>query len=248
MGNNELTIFTAGEEERQKAITNLLEGKTPIAEVKTRPMRGGGDANYVNTYYMTRQISLVTGFRWESEPLEEKFWPNEENPTQIGVKMKVTIYDAQGHAYSHTSWGGKEVAKWTNPQFDKAGKETHAAGTPISIFDDMKAAYSDGIKKCLSYFGIANDIYGGKELEYFQTDEDESDQKKNSQLFGRWLTEQRILVSDVCKILKISNLAEITDHKSAKEQLEAWKKGGRKPIEESSSQPETETKSTNEKE
>ena len=221
-----LTIFDAiGLKERQEAIRNLLRGKTPIAEIKKRPMRGGGEANYVNTYYMTRQISLLTGFRWQSRPIEEKFYPDEKNPREVGVKMEVIIYDSDGRQYSHRSWGQKDIARWTSD-----GKD-HKAGEPISIFDDLKAAYSDGIKKCLSYFGIANDIYGGKELEFFATDEDEPGSvdfgsTEASGEFGKFLSKKHIAVSKALGILGVKSLAEIKDYKEAHDKIVKALEGG----------------------
>lgn len=217
--NKALTIFEAvADDERTKAFRNLLKGKTPITEIKQRPMRGGGTANFVNTYYMTRQISLLTGFRWKSRPLEERFYPDEKNPKEVGVKMEVTIYDKDGNQYSHQSWGQKDIARWASD-----GKD-HKANEPISIFDDLKAAYSDGIKKCLSYFGIANDVYGGKELEYFATEEGEEgtldmggDQAVKA--FGKFLSEKHIPVSKAIKILGISSLVEIKDFKEAHDKI-----------------------------
>lgn len=229
--NKELTIFDAGTKERQEAIKNLLKGKTPINEVKKRPMRGGGEANYVNTYYMTRQIALLTGFRWRTECLEERFLPNDTNPREIGAKMLVTIWDIDHNEYSHQSWGQKDVARYTKD--DPRGN--YKAGDPISIFDDIKAAYSDGIKKCLSYFGIANDIYGGKELEFFATDEDEENSTADmggadaARAFGKFLSEKHILVSKALEFLGVASLSEITDFKAAYNKINSGlEKGGGK--------------------
>lgn len=210
-----LTIFEAvGQKERNEAINNLLKGKTPLKEILQRDGRAGGIYNYVNTYYMTRQISLLTGFRWKSECLEERFLPNETAPREIGAKMLVTIWDPGGNEYSHQSWGQKDIARWASE-----GKG-HKANDPISIFDDLKAAYSDGIKKCLSYFGIANDIYGGKELEYFTTDDNEEGTldfsgDQAAKAFGKFLLEKHIPVSKACEILKVTSLAEVKDFKEA---------------------------------
>lgn len=222
-----LTIFEAiSKKEQLEAIKNLLKGKTPIAEVKKRPMRGGGEANYVNTYYMTRQVSLITGFRWQSRPLEEKFYPDEKNPREVGVKMEVIIYDKDGHQYSHQSWGQKDIARWASD-----GKD-HKTGEPISIFDDLKAAYSDGIKKCLSYFGIANDVYGGKELEYFATDEDREStvdfgSTEAARAFGKFLSEKHIPVSKALGLLGVKSLAEIKDFKEAHDLITKAKEEGK---------------------
>lgn len=223
--NKALTLFEAvTDEHRQKAIEHLLKGTTPAGDIRRRPARGGDEVPFVNIYYMTRQISLITGFRWSSECLEEKFYPSEDPATvrEIGAKMRVTIWDANGNQYSHISWGQKDVARYTKD--DKYGK--YKAGDIITIFDDMKAAYSDGIKKCLSYFGIANDVYGSKELEPFADDGAELSIKDGHRLFGEFLGKNRILVSKACEILGIKSLSEVTDYKEAHDKLVAWKKGG----------------------
>ena len=213
-----ITLFEAvGEQERSKAIQSLMDGKTPISEVKKRPMRGGGEANYVNTYYMTRQLSLITGFRWASEYLEDKARPDWDRPIEVGVKVKVTIWDKNGTAYSHTCWGGKDVVRYTKD--DSRGN--YKAGDIISLFDDLKAAESDAIKKCISYFGVANDIYGGKELEYFASDSgDEPSIGSDAQrAFGTFLSAHNILVSKACEIMGVAKLSEIKDYREAYEKI-----------------------------
>jgi len=218
-----LTIFDAvGDKERKEAFHNLLKGRTPISEIRQRPMRGGGEANYVNTYYMTRQIALLTGFRWTSCCLEEKFYPDEKSPKEVGAKIEVTIWDNNGTQYSHQSWGQKDIARYNKDDL----KGNYKAGEPISIFDDLKAAYSDGIKKCLSYFGIANDIYGGKELEFFATDEDgeqigtmDFSGTEAAGAFGKFLSSKHIAVSKALSILGVKSLADITDYKKAHDKL-----------------------------
>ncbi|HOX23623.1 MAG TPA: hypothetical protein PLL10_09175 [Elusimicrobiales bacterium] len=212
-----VTLFEAvGEQERNKAIQSLMNGKTPITEVRKRPMRGGGEANYVNTYYMTRQLSLITGFRWASEYLEDKARPNWESPIEVGVKVKVTIWDKNGTPYSHTCWGGKDVVRYTKD--DPRGN--YKAGDIISLFDDLKAAESDAIKKCISYFGVANDIYGGKELEYFATDSEEPSIGSDAmRAFGKFLSSNNIMVSKACSILEVGKLSEISDFRAAYEKI-----------------------------
>lgn len=215
-----LTIFDIPDKDRQEALANLITGKTPISEVKERPMRGGGTANYVNTYYMTRQIALITGFRWKSECLEERILDKE-----IGARMRVTIFDKDGNAYSHECWGQKDIARYTKD--DPRGN--YKAGEPMSIFDDLKAAYSDGIKKCLSYFGIANDVYGGKELEYFaddSTSEAELNQNQAKRAFDKYVSNTGIKYSEVFQILDVKSLADITDYKEAYQKIKNHIEGG----------------------
>lgn len=165
----ELTIFSVGKAERQVAIDSFLSGKTGKEHIRHRPARGGGEVEYVSTYYMTRMMNLLTGFKWTSECVEEKARPNWETPIEIMCKMKVTTWDNNGRALSHTAWGTKDVAYYKT----KFTKDSKAPPKPqiIALGDDLKAAYSDGIKKCLSYFGIADDVYGGKEAELYVEEE-----------------------------------------------------------------------------
>ncbi len=208
---NELTIFDAiDRKEIQTAIANLVKGKTPITEVRKRPVGGGFEANYVNTYYMTRQISLITGFRWSSECLEEKTYPNSEKPEELGAKMKVTIWDKNGNQFSHISWGKATV----KPK--------------ISFFNQWKAAYSDGIKKCLSYFGIANDVYGGRDLDYFGEEPAESDNNTSMinptdqiKAFMKFISDRHILPSKAMEMLGVKSFNEINDWRQAYEKVKS---------------------------
>jgi hypothetical protein len=220
---NQLTIFEVKNDQFQKALDSFISGNTPHDVIKKRPMRGGGDANYVNTYWMTEQIGLLTGFRWSSECLEEKAIPNWDKPREIGAKMKVTIWDRIGKTYNHTSWGQKEVAYYKSTYADKS-----KAGLPMSIFDDLKAAYSDGIKKCLSYFGIARDIYGGKELEFFQDDSTSTGDNitdSGADEFDRYISSIGMTYDQVFDILKITSFSEIKNYKLAYDTIKAFKEG-----------------------
>lgn len=195
-----------------KAINNLITGHTPSEEIRERAVGGGKKAKYVNTYFMTRQISLITGFRWSSECLEEKIYPDKPPYKYLGAKMKVTIWDKQGNQFSHISWGEKPITEG------------------IGHFDQWKAAYSDGIKKCLSYFGIANDVYGGKDLQFLGEEppeeetvsiEDEEPKVKKPPLspdrlrFLKYLADNKIALTDAMEILDIDDLDTVTDWKEA---------------------------------
>jgi len=228
-GKADINIFNAiSSKEREEALNALITGKTPLKEVKQRDGRGGTRLNYVNTYYMLRQISLLTNWRWISECIEERFYP-EDKPREVGARMKVTIWDNDGREYSHTSWGQKDISKWSKDNLSKGVK----AGDPIAIFDDLKAAYSDGIKKCLSYFGIASDIYGGKELEFFADDSGDSstngtvdfagDEAKIA--FGKYIEKVGKRWSEVFEVLGVKSMAEVTDYKDAYNKIKAWIEG-----------------------
>lgn len=230
---NKLTIFgdnSAFNKDIQAAIKSLINGQTPVSEIRERETRGGGTTKYVNAYYMTRQAALLTGWRWSSECLREKWWPNETDPSEIGALMQVTLYDQDGNAFRHQSWGSAEIKKW---------KETgrgHIAGMPISIFDDLKSAYTDGIKKCLSYFGIANDIYGGKDLSenYFNADQEQSIvQYSNSEarsIFDAYVRKNNVRYDIVLKLLNAQSLNDVTDWSTAYNTIKEWISGGRKQV------------------
>jgi hypothetical protein len=211
---NAMTIFEAvPDEQRREAIKALLTGETPKKYILKRPARGGGEADYVNTYYMTRQISLVTGFRWKSECLKEMYRPSEADPIEIGAFMKVTILDSNDNETSHTSWGGQAVNRYSKDD----PKGNYKKGDIISLFDDLKGAYSDGIKKCLSYFGIANDVYGSKDYELLEEIANDPRRKLNLYIENKGLS----YGDDVFPTLKVKGFGDITDYDKALEDLKA---------------------------
>jgi len=220
---NKITIFESDQygKDIQTAIKSLITGKTPITEVRKRDSRGG-EVNYVNGYYMFRQASLITGFRWSSKCLREKYIPDETAPVEIGALMEVTLYDQAGNHYSHQSWGSSEVKRYKNT--DKI----------ISLFDDLKAAYTDGIKKCLSYFGIANDIYGGRELNYF--DEVEADAgaiiTAPDPIDGRtaldaYIKSKHVRYDIALNVIGVQSVSDITDYRAAYLKLKEYVEGGK---------------------
>lgn len=223
----------------KQAIQNLVTGTTPIKSVRRRTIRGGKEANYVDTYYMTRQASLITGFRWSSKCLKEVYRPDELKPREIGVLMEVTLYDQEGHAFSHQSWGSAGVAVWNKDGNDESGVP-HKAGDIIAFFDALKSAYSDGIKKCLSYFGIANDIYGGRELDYFgslsQTNEDGTpvvivhDITAERNAFDNYVRNQHIRYDLVLRLLQVKSINDVPDYAQAYQTVRQWVEGGRQAI------------------
>ena len=207
--NTALTVFEHMDKgEVEAAIKNLITGKTPRKEIRQREIGGGRKAPYVNGYYMFRQLSLITGFRWSSECLEEKTYPDKPPHKYLGARMKVTIWDKHGNQYSHVSWGEKPITEGTG------------------YFDQWKAAYTDGIKKCLSYFGIANDVYGAKDLQFLGSEPPETseesieivDSSKSKGVvdkprieFLKYLNENKILPSKVQSILGIDSIDDIED-------------------------------------
>lgn len=230
---NKLTIFgdnSTFTKEVQAAIKLLVGGQTPVNEIREREIRGGGTAKYVNAYYMTRQAALLTGWRWSSKCLREKWWPDDNNPSEVGAFMQVTLYDQDGNAFSHQSWGSADIKKW------KETGKGHITGTPVSIFDDLKSAYTDGIKKCLSYFGIANDVYGGKDLSenYFKQEDQQAvvkfDTTEARNMFDAYVRKNNVRYDIVLKLLNAQSLNDVTDWSAAYNTIKEWIEGGKKKV------------------
>lgn len=211
-----LSIFEAvGKKQQEQALRIWLTGRTPVKEIRKREARGGGQVNYVNTYYMTRQLSLITGMRWSSKSLQEKARPSWDNPDEVMVQVEVSYWDNYGNAYSHTAWGSKDVARFSS------GKNM---GKIISLGDDLKAAESDAIKKAISYIGIADDIYGGRELSLedltAETPGSPVSQSDYKNYFVKIISEKhKVLWSEIFTILKVKSVDEITDWKRALEEV-----------------------------
>jgi hypothetical protein len=219
---NKITIFNNNSsgfiDQITEAAKNLISGKTPVKLIRERQIRGGGNANYINGYDMFRQASLITGFRWSAKCLKEKYIPDEINPVEIGALMEVTLYDNYGNAYSFQSWGSAEVKKYKSDKL-KDGKFVYKQGDTICVFDDLKAAYTDGMKKCLSYFGIANDIYAGKEIQYFNDADDQISSNNNDVInkidqrdaFNKYMRDHNIRYDIILKLLNKNSVSEISD-------------------------------------
>ena len=199
---------------RKKAIISLTKGMTPMKEIKTRPGRGGGNQRYVDIAYMVEQANLLTTFNWKQEVIkEEEFRDKNGKVLEIGVLIRVTFFNPNGSAISKEQWGQKEVMYQ---------KDTDK---PVAYFDDKKAAISDGVKKCLSYFGIAADVYAGKELEFYMEDKDflaDMGNDQYQQVFTKLVTDSKMKWQEVFKILGVKGLAEVTDFKQAYETLKDY--------------------------
>ncbi len=217
---------------RQEAIRRLVSGRTPVQYIKQRPGRGNLVLNYVDIGYMVEQANLLSFFNWSHEVLKEEVRLGSDGlPVEVGALVRVRIGNV-----IHEAWGQKDVMRYTSD--DPRG--TYKRGDIISLFDDKKAAISDGIKKCLSYFGIAADVYAGKELEYFESEGISEDKPEvetatgtaqintpdAAKAFMRFLQDKHILPSKAMEILGIKAWTEITDWKEAYLKISTALKGG----------------------
>jgi len=144
--------------------------------------------------------------------------------------MEVTLFDQEGNSFSHQSWGSADIKRHAKDS------KNYKIGDVISFFDDHKAAYSDGIKKCLSYFGIANDIYGGRDLNLFEEELQDGQQTgvtvtditalRNA--FDSYIKDNHIRYDIVLRLLSVSSVNEIQDYRAAYKVMKEYVEGGRK--------------------
>lgn len=192
-----LTIYDALDKKKvQEAIDNLIKGHTPAEFIKERPGRGGKTFNYVETYYVVDQLNKLFGFRWNFEIISEEITDKEAT-----VKGRLTAHASDGQTI-------------VKEQFGEADRQ---AGVPPG--DTKKGAASDCLKKCASLFGIALDVYWGKELEIFTPEQESGEVQMNTndavKAFNKYVTSKKLAWSKVFELLGISSLSEIADYQEA---------------------------------
>lgn len=133
---------------------DLINQETPVEVLKKRAGRGGREFVYVETNWVIKRLNEIFGYGWDFEILEETPIELAIKLQQIVVKGRLTIKDMYGRTASKTQFGSSEV------KFIKGAPRT--INNVIDIADDYKAAGSDALKKCASYFGIALDVYSGE--------------------------------------------------------------------------------------
>jgi len=123
----------------------FLQAQTTAPQhVKHRPGRGGEYA-YVEGWYVKQILNLATKWKWESHIDGWK-----ETETEVICWGSVTITLPSGEKITQAGVGQADK------KFKKGTKELLCLG------DDYKAAMTDMIKKAVSHWGIANDVYRGE--------------------------------------------------------------------------------------
>lgn len=200
---------------KKEAIKRLTSGMTPLTEIKSRPGRGGGVQKYVDIGYMVEQANLLTTFNWKQEVVKEEEYRDKNGKVlEIGVLVRVTFYNTDGSGISKEQWGQKDIV-YQKPDLT----------LPVSYFDDKKAAISDGVKKCLSYFGIAADVYAGKEMEFYMQDESFLASMGNDQwqlVFSKLANESKLKWGKIFEVLGVQDASKITDYKEAYDKLKKY--------------------------
>ncbi len=120
---------------QQSALTSPI----PPEFVKTRKIRGGGSAPYIEVgLIIDRLNNSLSPAGWDFEILKEEILDKE-----VWVRGRLTLKDHKGHSVSKTQYGQKE---------------RYPGAVPLG--DTLKAAASDSLKKCASMLGVAlNEVY-----------------------------------------------------------------------------------------
>lgn len=138
---------------------NLLMQKTPSKFIKSRPIPGGGEAEFVETHYVIGMLNLITGYQWDFDIVDEK-----EKHGQIIIQGKLSITTKKGGTISKSQYGRAPIKFKTKLE---GGKKIKTDET-VDYGNDHKAAASDAIKKCASLFGVAWDVYGKEDMREMQ--------------------------------------------------------------------------------
>ena len=101
--------------------------------------------NYVPVAWFIQQLNLIFAHQWDLDVLDHDIVKD----SQIWAKVKLTVRGPDGVVVTKTQFGSSEVKKT---------KE----GRVIDVGDDLKAAVSDGLKKCATLIGLAWDVYSGE--------------------------------------------------------------------------------------
>ena len=130
----------------------LLLNETPRYKIKRRQGKGGQVFDYVDVGYVVEQLNILTGFRWNFEHKTDS-----TNPDYLRLSLELKQFIVNGRL---TMIGnkGEEIFKEDTGNADI--KEKRAGGW-LDLGSDMKAAWSDCIKRCARQFGIALDVYSG---------------------------------------------------------------------------------------
>lgn len=179
-----------GELPFSKQQINLLMQKTPNKFIKSRPIPGGGNADFVEGSYVIGLLNLVTGYQWDFDVLEEK-----EAHEQIIIRGRLTIQTQNGKTLGKTQYGRAPIKYKTTLV---GGKKVPTEKT-VDYGNDHKAAVTDAIKKCASLFGVAWDVFGKEDT-------------REMQLYDAQTQEAEIILQPIEEIIEIvtAKLATMT--------------------------------------
>ena len=135
------------------ALKKVLQARTPKKFIKKDP-RG---FDYVEIGYVRRMLDAAFPMSWSTQADLVVPWDVISKTGQLAVKVTLTVYDLETRQEIRRveNYGSSEVKRYKQDHPTKPGH-------PMDIGNDLKAAAADGLKKCASMLGIAQDIYEPK--------------------------------------------------------------------------------------
>jgi len=119
--------------------------KTQREFIKTRPKRGGGQVKYVPIWYVKQILNYATKFRWSS------YIDGSTKEGDFIIVWGRVVIEIEGKEYTQSAFGRNEI------KYYKGTKN------PVDIGDAYKSAQADMIKKAVNNWGVAMDVYTGRE-------------------------------------------------------------------------------------
>lgn len=133
----------------------LFYKKTPKDKLMTRPAKGGGTWDYVQTGYAIDTLNRIFGYLWSFEVLTSL-----EEAAKIAASGVCVV---KGRLTVHA--GDKTLVKEQFGRCEVKFKTAYESGKKVrtneflDFGNDMKGAASDALKKCASEFGLFRDVY-----------------------------------------------------------------------------------------
>ena len=140
-----------------EAQRRLVLNETPRYLIKKRKGKAGLYFDYVDVNYVVEQLNYIFGFRWSFKPFSPSagemvaYLKASIEIGQFIVIGELIVPDPKrkGETISKVQTGRAEI------------KMLQDKSKPLDTGNDLKAAWSDCLKKCASWFGVALDVYSG---------------------------------------------------------------------------------------
>lgn len=163
-GDSETYNTLINTENRNEIIKSIITGKTPERFIRTREGTKGKIFKYVPQGYFKKSLNMMFGLHgWNTDVKQILTRELKDGKIDIAVVVRLEVcYIVDG----------KEI--WRHKE--QAGSAKAFAETEYG--DALKAAISDGLKKCCSDMGIAGDVYGQSEEELTGNKDDENNTPK----------------------------------------------------------------------
>lgn len=178
-----------GQVTRTKSLLNpnqiqKLWNRTPLRFQYSREGRGGQKFTYVRKGYVKRVLDSVFGFNWSFYKAEENdlamILAVAEKTGTVVVEgyLECVVSDDRGNKLGtlHKADAGSVPVK-----FKKDVNKVTGQRELLDFGNDVKAAYTDCLKRCAQQLGIAADVYDPNEFMDIEIigSEENSERKKN---------------------------------------------------------------------